>query len=83
MSFTVNGTGGEYKHKLTVSELASHNHSTTYEYATGLVATNGGGAGWTHFTASTGSKSVNSTGGNGSHNNLQPYIVVYFWKRTS
>ena len=83
MSFTAGSTGGEYKHKLTVSELASHNHSTTYEYATGLVATNGGGAGWTHFTASTGSKSVNSTGGNGSHNNVQPYIVVYFWKRTS
>jgi hypothetical protein len=25
----------------------------------------------------------NNTGGGGSHNNLQPYITCYMWKRTN
>lgn len=83
MSFTAGATGGEYKHQLTVDELAKHSHQTTYEYGTNLVATNGGGGGWTHYTCNTGSRSVNSTGSSTKHNNIQPYIVVYFWRRTA
>ena len=26
---------------------------------------------------------INNTGGNEPHNNLQPYIVIYCWKRTA
>ena len=78
---TVGETGGEKTHTLTTTEIPSHNHrlgsygdpSTggTYYYKTTRVS-NQFGAGYTE-----------NTGGGGSHNNLQPYIVVYFWKRTA
>lgn len=83
MTFATGSTGGEYKHQLTVDELANHYHQTTYEYGTNLVATNGGGAGWTHYTCNTGNRGVNGTGGNQPHNNMMPYLSVYFWKRKS
>lgn len=83
MTLTAGATGGEYKHKLTVDELASHSHQTTYAYGTDLVATNGGGSGWTHFTCNTSNKGVNFTGGSQAHNNMMPYIATYYWRRTA
>ena len=78
---TVGETGGEKTHTLTTTEIPSHNHGLgsygdpstggTYYYKTTRVS-NQFGAGYTE-----------NTGGGGSHNNLQPYIVVYFWKRTA
>lgn len=83
MSFTAGQTGGEYKHKLIVDELASHSHKTTYKYGTELSATNGGGSGWTHFTCNNDSNEVNAAGGDKPHNNIQPYIATNIWRRVS
>lgn len=71
---------GEYEHKLSVSEMPSHSHNI--EGATG-----GSGAVW-HIggnlsTPAEMSGVVKPTGGDLPHNNVQPSIVVYFWKRTS
>ena len=79
---TVGKTGGEKTHKLTVAEMPSHKHEV---YRTG-----DGGGSWTGLAGSPDniykgwvSDVVSNTGGGGSHNNLQPYVVCYMYKRTA
>lgn len=85
MNFTAGSTGGEYKHKLTVDEMPSHNHSMTIRVSS--VWNDNGGIAYQLTKKQTDmihpSDYINATGGNKSHNNLQPYITVYFWKRTA
>ena len=77
---TVEKTGGESRHTLTVSEIPSHNHNLNIytEMASDAplkyIPTTG--------NCKTQSKTT-STGGGQSHNNLQPYITCYMWKRTA
>lgn len=77
---TIGKTGGTKTHLLTEAELASHVHITV---AGGGYSGQGGPSygqqegSWTKSTTS------NPTGGNQPHNNLQPYIVVYRWRRTA
>lgn len=73
-------TGGEKTHTLAVGEMPSHTHYMTY-------ATNWDGkksSGWIVGTNS-GSRvdRTGSTGDGFAHNNMQPYITVYYWQRTS
>ena len=77
---TVEETGGEKTHKLTIAEMPAHRHpmaradgGSTYQYS---YKNNTG-----HPTS--GVAYTESAGGDSAHNNLQPYIVVYFWKRTA
>ena len=81
---TVGETGGEKTHILTVAEMPAHKHKFGYTGgntdATGLPYSVGKAIG--HDPSNVYSETT-STGGGGSHNNLQPYIVVYFWKRTA
>jgi hypothetical protein len=78
VSFTAGDEGGEYNHTLTIDEMPSHNHGATSgqddqfgSYFDATTRTNNG----TIYTQ--------NTGGGQAHNNLQPYIVVYMWKRTA
>lgn len=85
MSFTAESSGGEYKHKLTVTEMPSHNHTTNIPIST-LGLTVGGqayqlSARKTDYIKAT--DYIAYTGGNGRHNNVQPYITVFFWRRTA
>lgn len=73
-------TGGEKTHVLITAEIPAHTH----------VAPQGGGlagSGWS--TASTvrqpdysGNIPTGSTGGDGAHNNLQPYLVINYYIKT-
>lgn len=80
----VEETGGAKTHTLLTTEIPAHNHQTLRERS----ATTGGATtliARTSDTSSTVDTAVftENTGGGGAHNNLQPYIVVYMWKRTA
>lgn len=77
---TVEQTGGEKAHTLTIDEMPKHTHK---------IATSSG-AEATYYFDKIGNGSniyeeyadVSKEGGNQAHNNLQPYITCYMWKRT-
>ena len=71
-------TGGAKTHTLTVNEIPAHTHTldtSDQPAGTGSLEVAGG--------SPVGTKLTQSTGGGQAHNNLQPYIVVYMWKRTA
>ena len=65
-------------HTLTIDEMPSHNHSVTM--STSDTDNNNLSEG---DTSGTSSFTTSSTGGGQAHNNLQPYIVAYMWRRTA
>lgn len=77
----VEKTGGEKKHTLTTGEIPSHQHPNYVD--------NGQGSGeWGYMFNYSSKAAQNSgasgyTGGGQAHNNLQPYITCYMWKRTA
>ena len=74
----VRETGGAKTHTLTVSELPAHTHTVTMSTSDSDndFLSEGNNTGTSTFTTS-------STGGDQAHNNLQPYITAYMWRRTA
>ena len=85
MSFTADSKGGKFYETLTVEQIPKHYHEQVVcadtHNLTGIRSdyqqdiTNGGAF----------PQGVNTepTGGNQPHNNMQPYIVCYIWRRTA
>lgn len=74
---TVEKTGGEKKHILTVSEIPSHSHNI--KIGNNVVPGNN----LFGVSNETGQAATEYAGGGQSHNNLQPYITCYMFKRTA
>lgn len=78
---SVEKTGGAKTVTLSVDNLPSHNHGIINKF-TGWVSSNahvnwtGSGQGYTVADGA-------YQGGGQAHNNLQPYITTYMWKRTA
>jgi len=79
-----------HDHTATCNTAGEHNHSLTVGYDVS------DGTGWGKYmpgtnrnlpTSSSGSHAhaiaISNTGSNISHNNMQPYIAVYCWRRSA
>ena len=92
LTFTAGNKYGEFKHQLTVGELAKHSHeegdwmwAVAYHFNTGSYnisgATNGNAIEYANGKNKQKVYSA-SAGNNGYHNNISPVIAVHCWKRT-
>lgn len=87
---TVEKLGGEKTHTLTIDEMPSHSHQfKNGEYDAVSILYDNGSNKWygipinNGFTFSSKQIQITDTGGSQAHNNLQPYITTYMWKRTA
>lgn len=81
MSFTANSAGGTYTETLTIDQIPSHNHEYYSPIAQKVQAISSGSTFGNYnkqYRIAT-----DPSGGGKSHNNIQPYITVYFWRRTA
>ena len=93
---TINKIGGEKTHTLTINEMPSHNHQIgSGDGSNGLII---GSAPESNILVGVNNYYIKydgvgngpstylntyNVGGSSAHNNLQPYITVYMWKRIS
>lgn len=98
-SYPAGSSGGEATHKLTVSEMPSHNGhlsagiagNAPYEkgnykgYLNSNVMTAYGdiGRGWNVYAGNEMHPASEAVGGGKAHNNMPPYLAVAMWKRTA
>ena len=82
-SYALNAHGGEKAHTLTTSEIPSHSHSYTRSEASSNGHTMADGTSRTVLeSTSSYSASTSYVGSSAAHNNMPPYIGIYFIIKT-
>ena len=80
---TAGATGGSETVTLSVAQMPTHNHKANIGASVNVVnIANTMVTGTQDYTDSA-SVGMSTTGGSEAHTNLQPYIVVYFFRRTA
>ena len=92
-TFAVGDTGGEYEHTLTIDEMPNHQHDVNdFSYGRWGITVTGynDASGWNTPSirsltgaGSSGTLMAAPAGKGLSHNNMQPYLAIYIWKRIS
>lgn len=89
---TAGKTGGSKTHTLSSDEIPSHSHRFKRNggFTNGVMIDTGRTGQWGsaivqvgsgNYTAQPNQIEIEATGGGKGHNNLQPYICVYIWRR--
>lgn len=72
----LNQDAGEEEHILTIAEMASHSHSYSTQNSQLLFDNNTLGPVWDETSPGTGT--TGSTGNDDPHNNMQPFVTMYY-----
>lgn len=81
-TYAAGSTGGEAAHRLTTSEMPSHDH-TLDNYSTTGGTTSSMTVQANDKKGYSGNVNTLYTGGDKASNNMPPYLAVYMWKRVS
>ena len=91
-TYPLGSTGGEAEHTLSLNEIPSHDHNLSdwamswkMQGVAGEVNINTSvtSNAWSDNHGFFKSQTSKATGGGQAHNNMQPYLAVYIWKRTA
>lgn len=81
--YVAGATGGSATVTLTSGEMPSHSHEMLGSGRSGATAGAGNYLQGATLSSAYGSLQTDTTGTGGAHENMPPYIVVYFWNRTA